>query len=456
MKTKLNFLFALIFLVSASVFSQNCGTGDIDLFSQTDVDNFVATYSGTCDTINGNLNIESSDVVDISGLSFLTTILGQVYIYQTSISTLDGLQNITQISNQLIVDQNFSLTTFILPNLATVGLFIKVDNASSITNIDLSSLNSINGSIYFEASTATFSSSANYITLSNLSNLVSADFSGLTDINYFNVFSCANLSILNFTSLLKTDVRFEIFNAPLLTSINIPNLKTIEDYLSVRFSGLTNLDDFSSLRTVKGFVRIRDNSNLVNVDAINNIQVIDSFLEIRDNDLLDECCAVTDFINGPNYISGSLDVSSNGTNCSDVLDIIIYRNENQIDTDVDSIIDSADNCLTVSNPNQEDNDSDGVGDACDNCPDDANATQEDTDSDGIGDACEASGTGADAGLDAGGLGIGTSSPDSQFEIAQGDVFIKNIHRGVIMKSPSGKCFRMQPNDEGILKGTEIT
>lgn len=37
----------------------------------------------------------------------------------------------------------------------------------------------------------------------------------------------------------------------------------------------------------------------------------------------------------------------------------------QKDTDGDGIIDSADNCPTVSNPNQSDIDSNGVGDACD-------------------------------------------------------------------------------------------
>jgi thrombospondin type 3 repeat protein len=76
------------------------------------------------------------------------------------------------------------------------------------------------------------------------------------------------------------------------------------------------------------------------------------------------------------------------------------------DVDGDGILDSADNCPTVSNPTQSDFDGDGVGDACDNCVNVANprvaagflttnpwATltggQRDDDHDGFGNKCDA-------------------------------------------------------------------
>jgi len=58
------------------------------------------------------------------------------------------------------------------------------------------------------------------------------------------------------------------------------------------------------------------------------------------------------------------------------------------DTDADGVIDSADNCPTVSNASQTDADFDGVGDACDNCPVTPNVNQADVDGDGVGDACD--------------------------------------------------------------------
>ncbi|MBX7100055.1 MAG: lamin tail domain-containing protein [Myxococcaceae bacterium] len=52
------------------------------------------------------------------------------------------------------------------------------------------------------------------------------------------------------------------------------------------------------------------------------------------------------------------------------------------------MLDTADDCPTVSNASQKDGDGDGKGDACDNCPALANATQLDSDSDGKGDVCD--------------------------------------------------------------------
>ena len=211
-----------------------------------------------------------------------------------------------------------------------------------------------------------------------------------------------------------------------------------------------------NIDALNGSLSIMNNANLTDVDILSSILYIENDMFLTSNALLDECCAMTNFLNATNYIGGALSVSGNNTNCVSIPAIITSCSASQSDGDGDAILDSLDNCLTVSNPNQLDVDGDGVGDDCDNCPDDANALQEDANNNGIGDACEASGTGADTGLDIGGLGIGTTDPKSQLEITKGDVFIKNIHRGVIMKSPSGKCFRFQPNETGMLKSTEIT
>jgi cysteine-rich repeat protein len=58
------------------------------------------------------------------------------------------------------------------------------------------------------------------------------------------------------------------------------------------------------------------------------------------------------------------------------------------DTDDDGVIDTRDNCPTVTNPNQEDADGDGIGDVCDNCAAVANPDQADTDGNGVGNACQ--------------------------------------------------------------------
>ena len=76
------------------------------------------------------------------------------------------------------------------------------------------------------------------------------------------------------------------------------------------------------------------------------------------------------------------DVDSLGDAC----DLCIYDAQNDFDND--SLCASDDNCDQNYNPEQNDTDIDAIGDVCDNCPNNFNPLQYDSDSDGIGDACE--------------------------------------------------------------------
>lgn len=54
------------------------------------------------------------------------------------------------------------------------------------------------------------------------------------------------------------------------------------------------------------------------------------------------------------------------------------------------------------------------------------------------------------------LGIGTENPVSRLQVANGDIYIEDINKGVIMKSPDGKCWRMTINNDGTVKTTAIS
>lgn len=56
----------------------------------------------------------------------------------------------------------------------------------------------------------------------------------------------------------------------------------------------------------------------------------------------------------------------------------------------------------------------------------------------------------------GNLGIGTEDPASRLQITDGDVFIEDINKGVIMKSPNGNCWRMTINNDGSINTTTIS
>lgn len=56
----------------------------------------------------------------------------------------------------------------------------------------------------------------------------------------------------------------------------------------------------------------------------------------------------------------------------------------------------------------------------------------------------------------GNIGIGTDSPNAKLEIADGDVYIKDINKGIIMTSPDGQCWRGTINNSGVIEFSAIT
>jgi hypothetical protein len=55
----------------------------------------------------------------------------------------------------------------------------------------------------------------------------------------------------------------------------------------------------------------------------------------------------------------------------------------------------------------------------------------------------------------GNLGIGTADPASRLQVTDGDVFIEDVSKGVIMKSPNGNCWRMTINNDGSVNTASI-
>ncbi len=54
------------------------------------------------------------------------------------------------------------------------------------------------------------------------------------------------------------------------------------------------------------------------------------------------------------------------------------------------------------------------------------------------------------------VGIATDSPSAKLEIADGDIYISDINKGIIMKSPDGNCWRGVLDNSGSLTFTKIT
>jgi hypothetical protein len=53
------------------------------------------------------------------------------------------------------------------------------------------------------------------------------------------------------------------------------------------------------------------------------------------------------------------------------------------------------------------------------------------------------------------VGFGTKSPAAKVEIANGDVFISDVDKGIIMKSPDGNCWKGVLDNTGMLQFSPV-
>lgn len=55
----------------------------------------------------------------------------------------------------------------------------------------------------------------------------------------------------------------------------------------------------------------------------------------------------------------------------------------------------------------------------------------------------------------GNVGIGTDNAGAKLEVTEGDVYITDANRGIIMTAPNGQCYRTVVGDDGVLTTTPI-
>jgi hypothetical protein len=335
------------------------------------------------------------DFFKILDNSSLTQISGLSFVNHTSI--ISGI-GISIEDNPMLTDLNF------LTNLTTYKSGIEIINNSAIVNVD------------------------GLQNIQELGNIFIEDNSGLTDLNGFQNLNRADSVVIS--------------NNPGLTDLSgFQNMNRVVSITISNNAGLMSLDNLGNNLEAASSLIISNNQNLTDIDHLEDVVKIFGNLSITNNIVLDECCVLERFYVTGN-VNGSITISGNNTNCNSIDDILDGCGE-------DGVI-ANDNCQDTSNPDQTDSDNDGIGDACDNCASVANNDQADADNDGIGDVCQ-----TQAGANIGFVGISTNTPMSKLHIEDGDVFLSNINRGIIMKTASGKCFRFQPNEQGKLVGKEI-
>jgi len=170
--------------VIAACTSPQCPTGDVNLTSQAEINQFAIDYP-FCTEIAGNLQIgppngSVSDITSLSPLQNITSVQGNLFIQCNGVlqnvnglniqsvggrvyiggdnstytnlllQNLDGLSSLTSIGGDLAIKNNTVLSSIGLGSLSSVGGGLYVANNNALTNVNgLSSLTNVGGYLNF-------------------------------------------------------------------------------------------------------------------------------------------------------------------------------------------------------------------------------------------------------------------------------------------------------------------
>lgn len=308
-----------------------CPTTQITLTTQQQVDDFAATYDLENCSFEGGILIQGSDIVNLDGMSGLTYVAGFLKIVDTGISNLQGLSSLTTVGGLMLVSNNNSLikidglssSTFFssleisnndsladingLSSLDTVGHFSISDNKVLVNIEGLTSLTRVSGDLVIR-NNAVLESLDGFLALQ-----VVAD-----DLVIENNALLTNLDGLS--SLVLVDNNLTLVSNPVLTNIDgLSNLTGIGESIIIQSNpALSNLDGMSSVDYVNYDVNIMGNPVLMNISGLGNLSLVGGDFSIMVNATLSEC-AVNAVCDSENVVTGSITISGNTGNCTDLI-----------------------------------------------------------------------------------------------------------------------------------------
>ncbi|KAA2217175.1 T9SS type B sorting domain-containing protein [Maribacter flavus] len=320
----------ILLLAFYKVLSSQCPTGDVNLFYQQDVVDFVTNYP-TCDIINGNLFI-GSEVTDISALTSITRVEGSLEIESSKITDISNFDDLIYIGGDLILRNNRELANIDgLNNLEIVGgnFSVYINQMGLISISGFGMLQNVNGSFSISHS-PTLQSISGFENLETVGHFFSIGHNDeLISIPNFNALSTVGFStgtgglgivdnrklleIDGFTALISIAENLLISSNTQLRFLN--GFQRLERVLGIelnRSEFLTEIPDFENLTSIGSSLQIT-NLGLTNLDSFNNVQVIGDLnpsggnLYISDNNYLE---SINGFAN-LTRLEGGLSVVSN-------------------------------------------------------------------------------------------------------------------------------------------------
>ncbi|WP_106794203.1 T9SS type B sorting domain-containing protein [Aquimarina sp. Aq78] len=369
---KKTYLLIPIYLLCNLIYSQCPPAGDIYLNNQADIDAFVQNYS-TCEVINGNVWI-GGNATDVSGISKIKRIEGSLRFSYADVSDVSNFASLEYVGGNFQIDQSHNILSIEgINNLHTVmGDFLITQNYSNLKTIKgFTSLRHVGGNFqisenYNLESISVFENLANIegwflirrasiVTLNGFNNLIKI---GTT----YNVsHTKGNLNIENnrmleeingFNSLQEVVRNVEISNnQSLIRIIGFKDLKKINYIFSIdRNQVLTEIPSFDSLTTIGSGLSIK-HTGLTNINGFNNLQIIGDINPSWGNLFFDSNNKLTS-INGFSILTkleGGLSITSHPKleNLDGLLSLINIRSINIVANDKLSNLNGLSNLMSV-------------------------------------------------------------------------------------------------------------
>ncbi len=290
------FLITIILIFIGSFgYSQPCPSGNLFIYSQADLDEFVANYPD-CTELEG-LDIYASSFEGLDNITHIND--GGLGIYGTEVMNFAGLENLEYIGGHLYIEDCHSLVSLEgINNLVNVGGDVFIVGNDNLENLDgLESLQYIGG----------------LFSLGNTSLIkgVLTSIEGLNQLTSIgeglSIIGCELLSNLDGLENLETTGKFlRILGNPLLEDISalqgidsihgqlyiggsflttltgLENVKYIEGIL-ISYNEFLNDITLNSLNYVNGGISIHSNKNLLDLDGLFELDSIGGFIDPQGN-----------------------------------------------------------------------------------------------------------------------------------------------------------------------------
>jgi hypothetical protein len=414
--------------------------------NKSELNSFVNTCF-QCETFNGNLNFNPTEVINPNGLLFLKRLHGNLIISGTGFVSYEGFKSLQRIYGTLKIANTHIQNTPVdsgFINLKYIGNDLYL-NSPFYSNLNMfKNLDSIGGNMTLISNS--------YLGMNSL------DFVGKNVSIVKDMRAIQNLAIINGNLQLNNLENSSIFTGSAIQKIRKdliikqclkPNFNFLNQLNSIQGSlilennsKLVSITGFQSLDSIYGTLKINENEILENISGFDSPIYLGS-LSIKDNYFLNNC--YVEAVCNKITLDGSSVIESNGVDCNSIQEVL-SKCATFPDSDNDGVYDFIDNCAGISNADQKDcnlnnigdvceafldDDCDGISNSSDNCPSNYNPYQLDLNSNTIGDACENFNK----------IGINTTSPKAEFHLSNGNMYIDHPEMGLIFKATNGLCYR---------------